>query len=225
MSKGKQAFTPKARLIQILGEHLIKDATVGLLELVKNSYDADATKVEILMSGLNTPTGKIVISDNGCGMDLETFLNKWMNPASGHKQQQKDRQERTGLGRLPLGEKGVGRFAAQQIGNYFKMISKMLNGVEELHVDINWSAFEDHSKDLSEVKIEYELRPAAIFKNARSGTVLEITSLKSEWKESDVKRVANSLKRMKSPFKGATDFDISLKFENCPDEFSKYENI
>lgn len=225
MSKGKQAFTPKARLIQILGEHLIKDATVGLLELVKNSYDADATKVEILMSGLNTPTGKIVISDNGCGMDLETFLNKWMNPASGHKQQQKDRQERTELGRLPLGEKGVGRFAAQQIGNYFKMISKMLNGVEELHVDINWSAFEDHSKDLSEVKIEYELRPAAIFKNARSGTVLEITSLKSEWKESDVRRVANSLKRMKSPFKGATDFDISLKFENCPDEFSKYENI
>lgn len=225
MSKGKQAFTPKARLIQILGEHLIKDATVGLLELVKNSYDADATKVEILMSGLNTPTGKIVISDNGCGMDLETFLNKWMNPASGHKQQQKDRQERTGLGRLPLGEKGVGRFAAQQIGNYFKMISKMLTGVEELHVDINWSAFEDHSKDLSEVKIEYELRPAAIFKNAQSGTVLEITSLKSEWKESDVKRVTNSLKRMKSPFKGANDFDITLRFENCPEEFSKYENI
>jgi signal transduction histidine kinase len=225
MSRGKQAFTPKARLIQILGEHLIKDATVGLLELVKNSYDADATNVEILMSGLNTPYGKVVIRDNGTGMDLDTFLNKWMNPASGHKQQQKDKQERTKLGRLPLGEKGVGRFAAQQIGNRFRLISKTLNGSNELNVDINWSAFEDHNKDLSEVKIEYELRPAAVFKNDQSGTILEIKSLKSEWKEADVRRVANSLKRMKSPFKGATDFDVSLKFENCPEEYSKYENI
>jgi hypothetical protein len=89
MSKGNQAFTPKARLIQILGEHLIKDASVGLLELAKNSYDADATEVEILMSGLNTAEGKIVIRDNGCGMNLETFINKWMNPASCHKQLQK----------------------------------------------------------------------------------------------------------------------------------------
>lgn len=225
MSKGKQAFTPKARLIQILGEHLIKDATVGLLELVKNSYDADATNVEIVMSGLNTPNGKITIRDNGSGMDLQTFMDKWMNPASGHKQQQKERQSRTKLGRLPLGEKGVGRFAAQQIGNHFKMISKISNANDELHVGIDWRAFEDYSKDLSEVKIEYEIKPAIIFQEKQQGTILEITELKSEWKESDVKRVTNSLKRMKSPFKGANDFDITIKFKNCPEEFNKYENI
>jgi len=225
MPRGKQAFTPKARLIQILGEHLIRDATVGLLELVKNSYDADATKVEILMSGLNTPNGKIVIRDDGTGMDLETFLNNWMNPASGHKQQQKDKQQRTKLGRLPLGEKGVGRFAAQQIGNHLRLISKMSNVVDELCVDINWSAFEDHSKDLSEIKIEYEVRPATAFTSGQSGTVLELAGLKSGWKEADVRRVANSLKRMKSPFKGATDFDVTLKFRSCPHDFSKYEDI
>lgn len=225
MSKGKQAFIPKARLIQILGEHLIKDATVGLLELVKNSYDADATKVEMLMSKLNTPGGRIIIRDNGIGMDLETFKDKWMNPASGHKQQQKERRERTKLGRLPLGEKGVGRFAAQQIGNHFKMISKTSDASSELHVEIDWSAFEDYSKDLSEVNIEYELKPANIFQKKHSGTILEIGELRSEWKESDIKRITNSLKRMKSPFKGANDFDITLRFENCPEEFKEYENI
>lgn len=225
MLKENQAFTPKARLIQILGEHLIKDASVGLLELAKNSYDADATEVEILMSGLNTMEGKIVIRDNGCGMNLETFINKWMNPASGHKQIQKEKQERTLLGRLPLGEKGVGRFAAQQIGHRLKMTSKTTNTDQELYVEINWQAFEDHTKDLADVKINYESRSCHIFQYEKSGTVLEISGLKSEWKELDVKRVYNSLKRMKSPFKGANDFNVKLKFENCPEDFSKYEDI
>ena len=121
------SFTPKARLIKILGEHLIKDATVGLLELVKNSYDADSTCCEIKMISLNKSNARIIIKDNGFGMDLETFLKRWMNPATGHKEEQKQRRERTRLGRLPLGEKGVGRFAAQQIGNRLTLISKSIN--------------------------------------------------------------------------------------------------
>lgn len=225
MSKKKLAFTPKARLIQILGEHLIKDATVGILELAKNSYDADSTEVEILMSGLNTKKGKIVIRDNGSGMDENDFVDKWMNPASGHKQQQKETQKRTKLKRLPLGEKGVGRFAAQQIGNEMKMISKKLKSDIELHVKVDWSVFEDYKKNLNDIKVEYDLQQATIFEKEDSGTILEITKLKSDWKESEVKRIANSLKRMKSPFKGANDFNVTLRFENCPEEFTKYEGI
>lgn len=225
MSKGRQVFKPKARLIQILGEHLIKDATVGLLELVKNSYDADATQVEILMYGLNTPYAKIIISDNGHGMDLKTFINFWMNPASGHKQVQKNNKKRTKLNRLPLGEKGVGRFAAQQIGNIFQLTSKMLKEEFELNVEIDWTKFDSFKKDLADVEIEYEVRQPQTFSDTKSGTILKIEMLKSEWKKADIERVANSLKRMKSPFKGATDFDVSLKFENCPEEFYQYENI
>ncbi len=122
--KQKKSFVPKARLIQILGEYLIKDATVGLLELIKNSYDADATAVSIEMYDLNKKTARIIIRDNGVGMDDETFLNKWMNPATGHKEQQKEGKKRSALGRLPLGEKGVGRFATQQIGDNLRMIPK-----------------------------------------------------------------------------------------------------
>ena len=99
-------FTPKARLIQILGEHLIKDATVGLIELVKNSYDADATLVEIVMDSLNTGDGKIIIKDNGLGMNEDDFINKWMNPASGHKELQKESKKRErNLGDYPLEKK------------------------------------------------------------------------------------------------------------------------
>lgn len=217
-------FSPKARLIQILGEHLIKDATVGLIELVKNSYDADATKVEIIMDSLNTREGKIIIKDNGSGMNENDFINRWMNPASGHKEIQKETKTRTKLGRMPLGEKGVGRFAVQQIGNRLEMYSKRKKD-EELSVKINWLEFEDHNKNLSQILIPYQLTEPKYFNKSESGTILEITELKTSWAEEDIKRIATALKRMKSPFKGVEDFDVQLNFSNCPESFYKYENL
>ncbi len=225
MAKQKKSFVPKARLIQILGEYLIKDATVGLLELIKNSYDADATSVEIEMYDLNQSDAKIIIRDNGCGMDDDTFLNKWMNPATGHKEQQKASKQRTALGRLPLGEKGVGRFATQQIGDNLRMVSKVKSSEKELVADIDWKLFEDYEKNLSEVDIEYTYESATEFEENESGTILEINNLKSNWTEAGIERISNTLKRMKSPFKGANDFDVKLQFFSCPSEFEKYADL
>ena len=225
MAKQRKSFVPKARLIQILGEYLIKDATVGLLELIKNSYDADATAVSIEMYNLNQNNAKIIIRDNGSGMDDDTFLNKWMNPATGHKEKQKEGKNRSALGRLPLGEKGVGRFATQQIGDNLKMISKIKTSAEELVADVDWTLFEDYEKNLSEVEVEYTYETAAEFEPDKSGTILEISNLKSKWSEADIKRVSNTLKRMKSPFKGANNFDVTLHFIKCPEEFEKYADL
>jgi signal transduction histidine kinase len=218
-------FTPKARLIKILGEQLIKDATVGIIELVKNSYDADATMVEIVMHSLNTPDAKIIIRDNGTGMGLSTFLKKWMNPATGHKEEQKERKERSPLNRLPLGEKGVGRFAAQQIGNHLKMISKTIETEQELFVDIDWTKFDERGKDLHEVKINYKMQSPVQFAYQETGTILEITKLKSAWTKDDIGKISNSLRRMKSPFKGDNNFDVILKFDDCPEEFERYADL
>jgi len=221
----KRAFVPKARLIQILGEHLIKDATVGLLELVKNSYDADATSVQVVLAGVHRTTGKILIRDNGTGMSVETFADKWMNPAAGHKQIQKDKKQRTALGRLPLGEKGVGRFATQQIGKRLLMVSKTTQMAEELVVDVDWSDFDDYQKNLSDVTVNYSTRQPEFLRGNNSGTILEMSDLRRPWTENDVQGIANCLKRMKSPFKGAKDFNIKLIFKDCPEEFAKYEDL
>jgi signal transduction histidine kinase len=220
------SFTPKARLIKILGEHLIKDATVGLLELIKNSYDADATYCEIRMISLNNPNAKIIIKDNGFGMDLETFLKKWMNPGSGHKEEQKLNKQRTKLGRLPLGEKGVGRFAAQQIGNKLNLISKSNSSPQELLVEIDWKRFENNRLDLIDVEVEYKLQPPKYFAgDDESGLVIEISDLKYQWTEQSIRNISGALKRMKSPFKSINDFEIKLVLEDCPSEFSLYENL
>ncbi len=72
--------------------------------------------------------------------------------------------------------------------------------------------------------VSYNLTTINLTKS-KSGTLLEITELKSGWSEEDVKRMATSLRRMKSPFKGAEDFGVKLIFINCPSEFQKYEDL
>src|SRR3972149_2772976 len=90
LSSGKQSFAPRARLVSVLGEQLIRDARVGLLELVKNAYDADASSVIVELHGLaTTETTEIIITDDGEGMDRDTVLGKWLEPATGHKEDAK----------------------------------------------------------------------------------------------------------------------------------------
>jgi hypothetical protein len=125
LRKGKETFRPRARLVSVLGEQLIRDATVGLLELVKNGYDADADHVVVKLLNLSDPLKTIVsVEDDGYGMDLETILYKWLEPATGHKEEAKKQSKRTKKGRLPLGEKGVGRFAAHKLGHRLMLISR-----------------------------------------------------------------------------------------------------
>src|SRR5260370_39280579 len=83
-------FRPQARLLSLLGEQMISDQAVGLIELVKNAYDADATWIEIELLGLASPeTTRVVIRDNGFGMTREDIMQKWLSPAVNHKERQK----------------------------------------------------------------------------------------------------------------------------------------
>ncbi|MDF1550442.1 MAG: ATP-binding protein, partial [Bacteroidales bacterium] len=79
-------FKPRARLLLQLGDQLIKNESIALVELVKNSYDADATKVDIYMENVDDPTnGVIIIEDDGYGMDAQTVKDVWMEPGSDFK--------------------------------------------------------------------------------------------------------------------------------------------
>jgi HSP90 family molecular chaperone len=119
------AFRPRARLVAVLGEHLISDQAVGLIELVKNSYDADATEVTVeLLQLADAEATTVLVKDNGSGMTLEDITQKWLSPAVDHKDQAKREVRRSALGRLPLGEKGVGRFAVHQIGRKLELVTR-----------------------------------------------------------------------------------------------------
>ena len=110
-SQGR-ALRPRARILRTLGEELISSEIVAILELVKNSYDADARIVLVsFATSLEKGRGPLDISDDGHGMDLETVETAWMEPATDTKKKARFSKY---LKRRLLGEKGVGRFTHNQ---------------------------------------------------------------------------------------------------------------
>src|SRR5262245_22739934 len=100
-------FRVKPRLLTLLGDQLIRDANLAVFELVKNAYDADATKCSVVIEHADDPAGaRIVVDDDGVGMDEDILRNVWMVIATDFRTLQRERGTRTRkFNRYPLGEK------------------------------------------------------------------------------------------------------------------------
>jgi hypothetical protein len=108
---------PRARLISLIGDEMVSDERVAVVELVKNAYDADATRAEVTFTGDGPRPDDLIMSDDGCGMDLDTVLGSWFEPGTIAKKQ----TERSPKGRMYRGAKGVGRFAAARLARSLEM--------------------------------------------------------------------------------------------------------
>ena len=120
---------PYARLITMLGDQLIKDESIAIIELVKNAYDADAENVKISFVNFTSDlsandNSSIVIEDDGNGMDVNILKNAWMNPATPEKLKRKQVNSSTDKGRIMQGEKGIGRFAIFKLGRKIDIITR-----------------------------------------------------------------------------------------------------
>jgi anti-sigma regulatory factor (Ser/Thr protein kinase) len=197
MTEPKKHFRPRARLMQLLGEQLIRDHRMALFELVKNSYDADATEVKILFRNITRDNAEIIVGDNGFGMDINTVHGVWLEPASDHKERSREKNERTPLGRLPVGEKGVGRFAVHRLGDKIEMVTRA-KGSKEVHVSIDWMNFLQH-KYLDEAPVEILERIPTRFTGEATGTEIKITYLKHKWSRGDIRRLYRSVMAMTTP--------------------------
>ena len=139
-------FRPRARILRTLGEELISSEMVAVIELVKNAYDADATRVLVRFQGpLQKGKGSIEIIDNGHGMSFGTVLSAWMEPATYIK---KKRARSEHLRRRMLGEKGIGRFAAARLTNKLELITRRKSSENETNAVFDWAIFDDERKYL-----------------------------------------------------------------------------
>lgn len=217
----KITFRPRARLLSLLGEQLISDQAVGLIELVKNGYDADATRIEVSILGLSaTEHTCIEVRDNGIGMSRLDIEEKWLSPAIDHKERQKKARSRSPRGRLPIGEKGVGRFAVHQLGRQFTLITRMAGHLEVV-LEIDWDTFDSGDIFLDDVPVTLSERPPTLFTDEQTGTYLRIERARTAWSEAMLAKVHRALRRLQSPHKEAGDFRINLR---CPD-YPSYERI
>ena len=72
-------FKISSFLKDLIGRELITDEFVAVFELVKNSFDANAKHVQIIFENQHNPeTAKIIICDDGRGMDNADLRNKWL---------------------------------------------------------------------------------------------------------------------------------------------------
>ena len=117
-----RAFRPRARVLRTFGDELISSESVAVIELVKNAFDADASRVLIkFVPPLVPGAGEIVVVDDGHGMSLETVESSWMEPATAYRR--RDSRSEI-LGRRVLGEKGIGRFAASRLADRLELFTR-----------------------------------------------------------------------------------------------------
>jgi len=210
---GTSAFRPRARLLKILGAELISDEVVAIGELVKNAHDADASVVTVRFEGASGPDGRITITDDGDGMDIDTVLGRWMQPASSGKG--REGMRRTQGGRRLLGEKGVGRFALDKLGAACELITRPRGGRDEVCVGFDWDAFADDGLMLHEIESKWQLRKAREID--QHGTILTLTGLRQLWTERTYRRLCSRLSRLVSPLLNDSSFRIEVESDEFPD--------
>ena len=203
-------FRPRARLLQLLGDQLIGSARLAVFELVKNGYDADAETVTVTLRDIDTPEASIVVEDDGEGMSLTTIRDIWLVPGHGHRERQRREMRRTRRGRLPLGEKGLGRFAAHKLGNRIEVITRSA-GQEECVVSIDWATL-IRQRDLADATVHVSTRSPVLFTAAATGTRATISQLRADWTRGEVRRLQRQITAIASPHVGRSDrFDTRLE--------------
>lgn len=212
---GTAPFRPRARLIRLLGDELISDEVMAVVELVKNAYDADASTVTIgLHDAADPDRATIFVRDDGIGMTLDTVLSSWLEPATDHKRRG-GRKRRTPRGRYPLGEKGVGRFAADKLGAELELVTRAPDVADEVRLHVRWDAYGEAGY-LDEVENRWERGIPTVFAEpcSRQGTLVCARRLRAVWDAARLSRLRDGLVRLTSPFDGPSDFRIIL---DCPD--------
>lgn len=206
-------FKVSTGLKSILGQDLITSDNIAILELVKNSYDAHATRVIITFE-----KDSIIIADNGKGMSLNDLQNKWLFVGYSAKSDgTEDASYRSKFKRNFAGAKGIGRISCDRLGSEVWLTTKSedSNTVEIIHVD--WNKFEKSlKKEFDKIPIEHESRTEDyIFPGGSTiGTELKITGFRPEtpeWTRERITDLKKSLEKMINPFSGSEDFSIEIK--------------
>ncbi|MEW6121711.1 MAG: ATP-binding protein [Pseudomonadota bacterium] len=210
ISTGGLTFRVKPRLLTLLGEQLIRDANLAVFELVKNAYDADATMCAVTLENPDDPgKGRILVEDDGVGMDEETLRDVWMVIATDFRLKQREKSRRSPkFNRYPLGEKGLGRLSIHKLGRSIRLVTRV-HGGDELVMDIDWDKIEA-APDLDEAFIALEKRKPQTFPGNKHGTMFEVTRLRETWTRGGLRRLYRSVNSLCSPFQGPTDFEVVL---------------
>lgn len=181
-------------ILRRLGEELNPSLDKGILELVKNSYDADAINCTVELLNTDMPGGVLAVRDDGEGMTPNEIESAWLVVGRSSKNQ----ANRTALGRIPAGSKGLGRLAALRMGDQVLMTTRPKKlRTAEYNLLIDWTAY--RGVDMVDM-VELELGESTRVPNAPSGTDITIEALRQKIGRREVKSLAREMILLAGPF-------------------------
>ena len=186
-------FQADSALLRELGEALVGQPHIALAELVKNAYDADATRCHVTVD-----QDEIIVEDNGHGMSEQEFLRYWMTIGTRHKQG-------TGTSRTfkrqVTGSKGVGRLAAQFLAHELEMttVPRALKR-RQLVAEVDWDEAIQKGR-LTEAEAHYWMGQSSTKfpRETRYGTRIVLRDLKQSWTDKDIRHLGRQLWMLQSP--------------------------
>jgi len=217
----RETFKISAALKDIIGKELITDDFVAVFELVKNSFDANASKVEVIFENNHDPdNARIIIKDNGKGMNYGDLKNKWLFVAYSAKRLGKendDYRNKIKTRRIFSGAKGVGRFSCDRLGKRLSLISlKDEKDATFQKLFVNWEDFENiDDKEFINVSVTHKALTkkdlTKIDYRLERGTVLEISGLRDLWDRERILKLKKSLAKLINPNQGNDSQNFSIK--------------
>lgn len=272
----KIEFKVSAKAARLIGRENISDSTGALLELIKNSYDADADCVFVKLdfkfpkipnvisvsdfsslaiedkeivnqyydliddcyercvfdensvdniSRALFKYNKIVLVDNGIGMDEETVKGPWMHIGTSNKKYNYISEK----GRMKTGAKGIGRFALDKLSVESRMITKC-DRDNTVFWGINWDQFVD-AKLLNEVSADFDKNETSFIEtvkfvleedfekvssyNWEHGTILTLSPTREEWSDKHFSKLNNAIASI-NPFGYIDEFSVYIHNVFCP---------
>ena len=231
-------FQISAGMKSIIGKELITDPNTAIFELVKNSYDANASKVTIIFENIlpgKKQQSRLLVIDDGDGMSLDEIQKKWLFAGFSEKKIDEDEDEATiqkqfdekieRNERIFAGAKGIGRFSADRLGNTLIMYTKKEKESTIHQLKIDWKKFKDQKKHFQKITAEYiNIKKIPIehnvFKDFKKGTILEISPIEDEWDRKKLVKLKQFLQRLINPnqIEGVNHFKIFMEVKELAGE-------
>lgn len=202
-------FTVASALLRELGERLVGQPHIALAELIKNAYDADASRIEIRV---DPAADRIEIVDNGHGMSAEEFERFWMCIGSTHKLKQRTSRN---LGRPVTGSKGVGRLSVQFLARTIELITVSEHSEkQELSAFVDWDrAVEADSLTSAEAEIKIHPRQTRFPDDCPHGTRIVLEKLNQDWTTKDFEALARQVWWLQPPLAERLSKNDPKRFE------------
>lgn len=214
-------FRVSSALKTIIGKELITDDFIAVFELVKNAFDANAKRVDIIFENLYSDNPKnpprLIIKDNGKGMDLTDIVEKWLFVAySAKKEGVEDYRDKIHSKRVHAGSKGIGRFSCDKIGTNLTMYTRKVgSGPDANKLVVDWTRFEEDSKkEFITVPVEHSTIQEVPYNGFNNGTILVIEKFREGWDRDKLLKLRHSLEKLINPNQ-----------ENDPHGFSIYLTV